>query len=83
MNIENQSKKTFAIYVEPWGVGYWIKPNERFHIGALDAISDVEYDIVYHSADLVSVYISGANDFTVMQDGVVLEHGHQSPDAGD
>ncbi len=80
MNIENRSKKPFVIFVEPWGIDFWIKPGETFQVRAIDVIGDLDYHCVYHSDEEVAIYISGANDFAVLQDGVVLDHGHQSPE---
>ena len=76
--IENSTGAMFPLYLEPWGMDYWLAPGEVFDIVPQNAGDDYYLHIISHP-DGVQVYVEGSGEAVVCCDGIELQCGHQRP----
>jgi hypothetical protein len=80
-SVSNETKELLGLWVEPWGLDYWLRPGERFTIVVEESAEPVDEVFETHVHDQgVSVYATVANSAEVIDSaGNVLECGHQRP----
>lgn len=77
---ENMSERPLALYLEPWGMDYWLLTGDIFDVVPdSDAAADFHLHVV-HSGDAIQVYVEGTGGATVCRDGAELPCGFQRPD---
>ena len=72
----NSRKRPHVISVEPWGEDFTLLPEEKLEVVAWGNSENPHFTAV-ESEDGTQIYIDGAQEFAVNQDGKRIECGHK------
>ncbi|WP_202501561.1 hypothetical protein [Streptomyces sp. SID5785] len=83
IRLNNDTEQLLAVWVEPLGEDYWMRPDEQFTLTALDAGSgdpdEVPFDVVVHDQG-ISVWVNVGFQAVVRdRSGTPVDCGHQRP----
>ncbi|MFI5642642.1 hypothetical protein ACIA8H_35285 [Streptomyces goshikiensis] len=83
IRLNNDTEKILAVWVEPLGEDYWMKPTERFTIATKTAESadsdEAPFDVLFHDQG-VSVWVNIGYEAVVRdQSGSEVDCGHERP----
>jgi hypothetical protein len=72
----NQNATPHAIHVEPWGADYTLAANERFELVTYSNQTEPSFELTDDYKDSTQVWCNDADTYEVLQEGNVLECGH-------
>jgi hypothetical protein len=78
--VDNGTDKLMLLLVEPWGLDYWLQPDEKFTVRTEQEPDENPFDVAAHDEGM-SVVVNTAGHAVVLDaEGRELACGHQRPD---